>query len=86
MAASLAIVMLTDLAGDEIWTEEGGRCGPPRKWGVFGLVDHPEFCVKTTAGNDNKHGRVFVNKARTMWLNVVISSHRELRQCKLSGK
>lgn len=42
MAASLTIVTLTDLAGDEIWTEEAWRCGHCQK-GYFWLTDHPEF-------------------------------------------
>lgn len=47
MGASFTIVMLTDLSGDEIWTEEAG--GHWQKW-HFWSVEHPEF-----TGNNNKH-------------------------------
>lgn len=83
-AASLTIVLLTDLSGAEIWTEAAGGLCHRQMW-HFWLVDHPEFSVKTT-GNNNKHEPIFVKKTYRMWWNVIISSHEGARQSKLQRK
>ncbi len=69
IAAFITIVMLTNLAGDEIWTEEAVGRGPMAN--VAFLADHPEFSGKTTE-NNNKH-YTSANKAYTMKLNVTFS-------------
>lgn len=74
MAASLTIVMLTDLAGDEIWTEAaGGACG------IFGWWTTQNLLLKPV-GNNNNH--TFVITVRS---NVITSSlELRARQLKLS--
>lgn len=53
MDASLTIVMLTDMAGN-VWHGQKKQGGGLLAKVAVTLVDHPEYCVKTTK-KQNKH-------------------------------